>query len=98
MSRQNEGSGQQCCYYSNGTLIFGPRGGGSADRFAPTGYYEMMKHQIEDLIPYIHCCMGLNQCETYYNLRPSDTGNDYVVTPPGKYAMVILLQMQNILI
>lgn len=83
--RQNEGSGQQCCYYSNGTLIFGPLGGGSADRFAPTGYYEIMKHHLRDLLPYIYCCTGqFSRCGSYYDLRPSDSGNDYEVTPPGK--------------
>ena len=84
--RENQGSGQQCCYFSDGTLIVGVPSGGNVDLIAPqpNRLDSIIDHQIDDVLPYIYCCKGrFSTCDMYYKKRPSDTGRDYVITPPG---------------
>ena len=44
----------------------------------------IINHELDDVLPYIYCCKGnINICNKYYDKRPSDTGRNYEVTPPG---------------
>ena len=36
---ENLGSGQQCCYSENGTLLVGPEAGGNVDLYAPEQHF-----------------------------------------------------------
>ena len=82
--RANEGSGQQCCYGSNGNLLVNFPGGGNVDRIASVGLEAIIQHQLNDVIPYIYCC-EIGMCKEYYDKRPSDNGRNYQATPPGKH-------------
>ena len=84
--RENQGSGQQCCYFSNGTLIVGTPNGGNVDMVAsqPDVLNTIIDHEFDDVLPYIYCCKGtVGTCNEYYARRPSDNGRNYEVTPPG---------------
>ena len=86
MYRDNQGSGQQCCYFADGTLIVGVPNGGSVDMIAPrsNSLDSIINHQFDDVLPYIYCCKSrFSKCDMYYKKRPSDNGRDYVVFPPG---------------
>ena len=86
MYRENQGSGQQCCYFSDGTLIVGVPNGGNVDMVAPRSDQldSILNHQIDDVLPYIYCCKGrFSKCDMYYKKRPSDNGRNYEVIPPG---------------
>lgn len=63
-------SRQQCCYNSNGMLLVGQPGGGTLDLFS-----SFLKHQTNDVLPYFYCCKFSNNCDKYYNKRPSDNGD-----------------------
>ena len=79
---ENLGSGQQCCYSENGTLLVGPEAGGNVDLYAPEQHF--WDHQLHDILPLIFCCKGLfSDCSAYYERRPSDNGDGYVIIPPG---------------
>ena len=79
---ENDGSGQQCCYSDNGRLIVGPEAGGTVDLYSPVEHF--WEHQLHDVLPYIFCCKGLfSDCSAYYDRRPSDNGDGYVLIPPG---------------
>lgn len=81
------GSGQQCCYRQDGSLLVGPRSGGSVDLVAPNGIINTVRHFVEDVIPAIYCCKGLRSestCQLYYDHRPSDNGSRYNPPTPGK--------------
>ena len=85
----NEGSGQQCCYSEDGTLLVGPESGGTVDRYSPDENF--WKHQFYDVLPYIFCCKGLfSDCSAYYDKRPSDNGDRYDLEPPGMYCRLIV--------
>ncbi|XP_071813605.1 sushi domain-containing protein 2-like [Apostichopus japonicus] len=71
------GSGQQCCYGSDGNILVGPPGGGTVDAYAPGGFGGTLKHFWIDVLPFIACCKLTSQCETYYKFRPSDDCSDY---------------------
>ncbi|PIK57233.1 hypothetical protein BSL78_05870 [Apostichopus japonicus] len=71
------GSGQQCCYGSDGNILVGPPGGGTVDAYAPGGIGGTLKHFWFDVLPFIACCKLTSQCETYYKFRPSDDCSDY---------------------
>ena len=89
MCSENQGTGNQCCYDKDGTLIVGPPSGGSVDKTAPTGtginyLKNFLLHQAQDVIPYIFCCKGFfKSCQTYYDRRPSDDGSSYNPPVPG---------------
>ena len=76
------GSGQQCCYDSNGDIIVGPPGGGTADLVSPD--VSFTEHFFEDVLPFWLCCKAgiFSSCGTYYQHRPSDDCSQYVPPPP----------------
>ena len=72
-------SGQQCCYDRDGHLLTGPNSGGTVDLVAPMGRfgYNIIRHQLEDVIPANYCCKGVYKdvtCGLYYEKRPSSLG------------------------
>ncbi|XP_033106660.1 sushi domain-containing protein 2-like [Anneissia japonica] len=69
------GSGQQCCYGTDGNILVGPPGGGTADRYSPVDNF--WRHQKYDVLPYIACCKLSKNCDKYYKTRPSDDCSDY---------------------
>ena len=85
--RENQGSGQQCCYGDNGNLLTGSqRGAGSVDRIAPVGQRGTLGHFRTDVLPYMFCCWGeFADCEAYHEKRPADNGEGYRIIPPGIY-------------
>ena len=54
--RENEGSGQQCCYDENEDLVVGPPGGGTVDLYAPNSFWGRIKHFTHDVLPFFYCC------------------------------------------
>ena len=77
------GPGQQCCFDSNGDIIVGPPGGGTADLVAPTNWKTTIVHTLVDVVPFVLCCTGLfKDCSRYYNKRPSDNCSDWPRRPP----------------
>ena len=81
------GSGQQCCYSEDGTLLVGPESGGTVDLYAPDQHF--WKHQFHDVLPFIFCCKGLfSDCSAYYEKRPSDNGDGYDLIPPGRFYFI----------
>ena len=85
--RENQNSGQQCCYGDNGNLLTGSqRGAGSVDRIAPVGQNGTLGHFRTDVLPYMFCCWGeFADCEAYHEKRPADNGEGYRIIPPGMY-------------
>ncbi|XP_038056066.1 uncharacterized protein LOC119728062 [Patiria miniata] len=74
------GAGQQCCYGKDGNILVGPPGGGTADRFGPGGFWNIIWHQWFDVLPWLCLCKLSNNCKEYYKYRPSDDCSDY--NPP----------------
>ncbi|KAJ8037432.1 Sushi domain-containing protein 2 [Holothuria leucospilota] len=72
-------AGQQCCYSPDGNILMGPPGGGTADAFAPGNSLNAgtIKHLWYDVLPWVSCCKLSNECEIYYEHRPSDDCSDY---------------------
>jgi hypothetical protein len=58
---------QQCCYDNNNRLLVGPPGGGTLDM----GHAFLM-HILLDVVPYFKCCIFSNNCDKYYEKRPSE--------------------------
>jgi hypothetical protein len=79
-SFSSSGAGQQCCYNGD-SLIVGPPGGGSLDIAAPDNFWA---HIGRDVLPWWACCKITNNCNKYYDRRPSDNGSRYVPPPIGK--------------
>lgn len=75
-------SGQQCCYGDNGRLIVGPFEGGTPNLVSPDQSY--VRHLYHDVLPWLLCCGLSNECEKYYENRPSDDGSRYVPPSIGK--------------
>lgn len=72
--RQTGGSGNQCCYDSEGVLLTHPKGGGTIDKVSAN--VDKGEHFHSDVKPYLYCCYGLFQnCSIYYKHRPSDDGS-----------------------
>ncbi|KAJ8038622.1 Sushi domain-containing protein 2 [Holothuria leucospilota] len=70
--------GQQCCYGSDGNILVGPPGGGTADAIAPDGAsFSTLAHFVIDVVPFYACCRWSNNCDTYYAFRPSHDCTDY---------------------
>lgn len=77
-SLNNDRSGQQCCYGSDGNILVGPPGGGTADAVAPDGIsFSTVGHFFLDVVPFFACCKFSDNCDTYYENRPSDDCSDY---------------------
>lgn len=81
-------SGQQCCYNrNNGGLKTGPPGGGSVQRYSPRK--DPVKYAVFDFLPRKLCCTGnflFDNCDAFYDKRPSDNGSRYLALLPGTYA------------
>lgn len=74
-------AGQQCCYDNENNLIVGPPGGGTLDlQHSGESLFSIVSHLIEDVVPYFYCCKFSDNCEKYYEKRPSDDGSRW--TPP----------------
>ncbi|XP_038047435.1 sushi domain-containing protein 2-like [Patiria miniata] len=69
------GAGQQCCYGTDGNILVGPPGGGTADRYSPGEHF--WKHQWFDVLPWLCLCKLSNNCKEYHKYRPSDDCSDY---------------------
>ena len=94
--RNAGGTSNECCYDDNDILIFGSPTGGSVKKVSIVGstglnyFTDLINHQFEDVLPFIHCCKGtLPNCRAYYDRRPSDNGNAYVPPQPGKVTINI---------
>ncbi|CAB4034438.1 Hypothetical predicted protein, partial [Paramuricea clavata] len=70
------GAGEQCCYDGD-SLIVGPPGGGSLDIASPDNFWGHIKR---DVLPWWACCKITDNCNKYYQRRPSDDGSRYA--PP----------------
>ncbi len=77
-------SGQQCCYGEDGNIIVGPPGGGTADRYSPDGVVSTTLHFFYDVAPWFACCKLSNQCDKYYEHRPSDDCSEYDPPRPAR--------------
>ena len=56
------------------------------DRISPDIGTGLVRHFIEDVIPYLLCCKAeqFSKCNTFYGKRPSDRGFDFSPPrPPG---------------
>ncbi|KAJ8037429.1 Sushi domain-containing protein 2 [Holothuria leucospilota] len=73
-------SGQQCCYRSDGNILVGPPGGGTVDAVAPGDFCGTFLHFLFDVIPWFWFCKVRDECDVYYEHRPSDDCSNYV--PP----------------
>ena len=68
----------ECCYDEFGSLIVGPKSGGTSKRYH--FYHEAEQHINLDLIPYQDCCVRSSKtelCDYYYELRKSDDCSFY---------------------
>ena len=94
---RNFGPGQQCCFDSNGDIIVGPPGGGTADLVAPTDWQSTIAHFAFDVVPYFLCCTGhFKNCNRYYNKRQSDDCSDWPERPPpGTHNSYICVQNKH---
>ena len=68
----------QCCYNTAQRLMLGPPGGGSLD-FADSRS-NVLKHFLEDVLPYFTCCLCSQQCNRYYEKRPSIDSSELATT------------------
>ena len=91
--RTKEGFGNQCCYKNNGVLITRQTSGGSVVKVSVVGSSQfdyltnLIRHQFEDVLPRIYCCIGKRaSCDTYYKRRPSDDGSTYKIYTGEFYA------------
>jgi hypothetical protein len=66
------GAGQQCCYSDKFELLVGFPGGGTLDLAHSD---DPIKHFKIDVYPYFLCCKLSNNCNLYYEKRPSDDGS-----------------------
>ena len=90
LNRENQGSGQQCCYDKQGGLLIGPDSGGTVDLYSNKLHF--WKHTIFDVAPFILCCRTLRaNCQAYYDKRPSDDGSRYSARRCGMYICVYVL-------
>ena len=65
----------QCCYSPDGALLTDPRNGaGTRDCRGNNA----VDHLIFNVLPYIFCCKLNDDCDTYYNARPTITSDGYV--------------------
>ena len=76
-------AGQQCCYNRrNGQLKIGPPGGGTVQKYSPRK--NPFLYAFHDFLPRKLCCGGLfDNCDAFYDKRPSDNGSRYLSLLPG---------------
>ncbi|XP_078669062.1 sushi domain-containing protein 2-like isoform X1 [Branchiostoma floridae x Branchiostoma belcheri] len=90
-----DGAGQQCCYAADGRELFtGDTAGGSTpDRghvFGAPPYrvpprVPSFSHWLHDVVTFYYCCLWSDNCDVYFELRPTDDCSRYV--PPKAGAM-----------
>ena len=56
---------------------------GSLDRVHPNAGVPVISHFFHDIVPYQDCCRLTNNCEKYFEKRPSDDGSLYQAPRPG---------------
>jgi hypothetical protein len=66
------GAGQQCCYSDKNKLLVGYPGGGTLDTAHAD---DTFNHFKKDVYPFFLCCKLSNNCNLYYEKRPSDDGS-----------------------
>ena len=59
--------------------MVGPPGAGTLDVVSPEK--SIWRHFGRDVLPWFACCELSNNCDKYYQRRPSDDGKRYV--PPA---------------
>ena len=69
------GSGQQCCYASDGRINLKQNGAGTADTYHPR--FHPLKHLLFDVLPWLYCCKLSANCDCYLKYRPVDDCSDY---------------------
>ena len=74
------GAGQQCCYSAQNRILVGPPGGGTLDAGHPDN---PLLHFWRDVKTYFICCKYSNNCDLYYEKRPSDDGSRWTPVIPG---------------
>ena len=80
----NMGADQQCCYNSFGNLMLGKPNAGSLNRIHPNAGVPVISNFFHDKVPYQDCCKLTNNCEKYFDRRPSDDGSSYQAPRPGR--------------
>ena len=80
----NNGGGHaaQCCYNARNELILGSAGGGNLIWVDPD--YNISRHLLLDVSPYIACCKLSSLCSLYYEKRPSINSLYYVPPRPTR--------------
>ena len=79
------GAGQQCCYNAQGSLNIGPPSGGTLDTST-----NKIEHFLQDVLPYLDCCILSDNCDKYYDKRPSDDGSRWrPPRPAGELAFFL---------
>ncbi|XP_078588800.1 sushi domain-containing protein 2-like [Branchiostoma floridae x Branchiostoma japonicum] len=88
-----DGAGQQCCYAADGRELFtGDTAGGSTpDRghvFGAPPYrvpprVPSYSHWIHDVTTFYYCCLWSDNCDVYFELRPTDDCTRYVPPKAG---------------
>lgn len=68
--------------------MIGPQNGGSLDRYHIEAGVPALPHFFQDLVPYLDCCLLSDNCERYFEKRPSDDGSRYVPPRPGNKPIV----------
>ena len=70
-----------CCYDYDGNLKVGPPGGGHMNLVQTLE----LEHLRGDFLPYVYCCKDsrFDNCDFYYENRPSDDGSRYLPPLPG---------------
>ncbi|XP_074609533.1 protein mesh-like isoform X5 [Acropora palmata] len=79
----NMGADQQCCYNSFGNLMLGKPNAGSLNRVHPNAGVPVISNFFHDKVPYQDCCKLTNNCEKYFDRRPSDDGSSYQAPRPA---------------
>ena len=72
----------ECCYDNDGSLLVGPKSGGSYKLY--NSLFFPRQYTLEDRLPYDYCCVFSNRCSTYYEYRPSDDCSNYIPSRPCK--------------
>ncbi|XP_074631718.1 sushi domain-containing protein 2-like [Acropora palmata] len=79
----NMGADQQCCYNSFGNLMLGKPNAGSLNRIHPNAGVPVISNFFHDKVPYQDCCKLTNNCDKYFDKRPSDDGSRYEAPRPA---------------
>ena len=72
------GSGQQCCYRSDGQINLNT-GAGTPDAYHSKAHF--FKHQLYDVLPFLFCCKLSDNCNSYFRYRQPDDCSRYPIPP-----------------